>query len=267
MGTSRRRVKTSACASKEGVQLSLFAIEVSPFKLNMYRECPRRYKFHYIDGLSRIYRKPRPYLILGESVHATLFSFFSLPPSHRSPEKLELLFWEHWKKKRWLFPSREEEERWQSRALAQVKLFARGQDLRAAPFILEEFHQVPLTSDVILRGKIDRADWEEGGLHVIDYKTGAEPGDNDRRQLWLYVLILEKEGFKVKRASIFHLETGKIFTSLPDERALEETERWALETAESIREDREFAPQPGRHCASCDFLPICFSGQGALISK
>ena len=41
----------------------------SYFRLNMFRQCRQRYKLHYVDGLAQEYRKPRPYLTMGEHVH------------------------------------------------------------------------------------------------------------------------------------------------------------------------------------------------------
>jgi len=39
---------------------------VSYFRLSMFRQCRHRYKLHYVDGLAQEYRKPRPYLMIGE---------------------------------------------------------------------------------------------------------------------------------------------------------------------------------------------------------
>ena len=49
--------------------------KASPFKLNMFLQCPRQYKFHYIDGLKDIYKKPRAYFTMGETYEGLMGRF------------------------------------------------------------------------------------------------------------------------------------------------------------------------------------------------
>src|SRR4030067_88575 len=64
--------------------------EASPFSLNMFQQCPRQYRYQYIDHLGDIYRKARPYFTMGDHVHATLKDFLSVVPvSERNLSKLE----------------------------------------------------------------------------------------------------------------------------------------------------------------------------------
>lgn len=43
--------------------------QASYFRPSMFRQCRHRYKLHYVDDLAEVYRKPRPYLTMGEHVH------------------------------------------------------------------------------------------------------------------------------------------------------------------------------------------------------
>jgi hypothetical protein len=82
--------------------------EASPFSLNMYRQCPRQYKFQYIDHLGDIYRKARPYFTMGDHVHAALKDFLSVVPvSERDQAKLENLLREKWRRNRKGFDGKE----------------------------------------------------------------------------------------------------------------------------------------------------------------
>ena len=153
----------------------------------MFQQCPRRYKFHYIDDLARIYGKPRPYFTMGDHIHAALKDFLSIVPvEERTVARLEDLLREKWQRNRKGFKGLDDEKQWGERALSQVRWFAQSQDLSVTPLMLEDFHSVELSPKITLVGKIDRVDQEaEGGLHIIDYKTGrSTPSykDNDLMQ-------------------------------------------------------------------------------------
>src|SRR4030042_1046074 len=132
--------------------------EASPFSLNMFQQCPRQYKFQYIDHLGSIYRKSRPYFTMGDHVHATLKDFLSVVPvSERNLTRLEDLL----------------RKKWGEKALKQLRRFAHNHDISVTPCMVEDYHSTELTSSIILKGKIDRVDKEpDGSLHIIDDKTG-----------------------------------------------------------------------------------------------
>ena len=67
--------------------------KASPFKLQMYQQCPRQYKFHYIDLLAKKYEKPKPYLTMGSNVHDALRIFLSMVSTQdMTYKKLEEIF-------------------------------------------------------------------------------------------------------------------------------------------------------------------------------
>lgn len=234
--------------------------EASPFRLNMFLQCPRQYKFQYIDRLGGIYRKPRPYFTMGDHVHATLKDFLSVVPvDERNLSKLENLLREKWRRYRKGFNDREDEKRWGGKALNQLRRFAQNQDISGTPFMVEDYHSVELANNIILKGRIDRVDKEaDGSLHVIDYKTGKMPTEINRIQLHIYALILsKKQDLPLRKASYLYLEAGEFRTIELATADLAQATSYVIELVDRICKEKEYPATPNIYCWNCDFLEIC----------
>jgi putative RecB family exonuclease len=234
--------------------------EASPFSLNMFRQCPRQYRFQYIDHLGDIYKKARPYFTMGDHVHATLKDFLSVVPvGERNLGKLESLLRQKWHRNRKGFNDRDEEKRWGEKALKQLRWFMQSQDISVVPAMIETTHRVELTSEILIKGKIDRVDREaDGGLHIIDYKTGKIPAVINELQLHIYALILSrKQHSPLKKASYLYLEAGKWQTIDLTEPGLAEATSYIIEMVDRICREKEYAATPNIYCWNCDFLEIC----------
>ncbi len=247
-------------------QHNLSMFEASPFKLNMFLQCPRQYKFQYVDGLKDIYRKPRPYFTMGDHVHAALKDFLSVVPiSERSPSKLEDLLREKWRRNRKGFNNREDEKTWGERALNQLRWFVRNQDTSVTPLMVEKNHSAQLTKVIILTGRIDRVDEEaDGSLHIIDYKTGKMPAEINQIQLHIYALILsKKQDLPLKKASYLYLEAGKFRTIKLTAADLAQATSYVIDMVDRICMEKEYPATPNIYCWNCDFLEICPSKEEA----
>jgi putative RecB family exonuclease len=240
--------------------------EASPFSLNMFQQCPRQYKFQYIDHLGDIYRKARPYFTMGDHVHATLKDFLSIVPvSERNLLKLEDLLREKWRRNRKGFNDKEDEKRWGEKALNQLRWFANNVDTSVTPFMIENNHRAELTTNILLKGRIDRVDKEsDGSLHIVDYKTGKMPAQINQLQLHIYALILsKKQDLPVKRASYLYLEIGKFQTIELTAQDLTRAASYVTDMVDRIRNDKEYSATPNIYCWNCDFLEICPSKEEA----
>ncbi len=232
----------------------------SSFRLSMFQQCPGRYKFHYIDDLARIYGKPRPYFTMGDHIHAALKDFLSIVPvEERTVARLENLLREKWQRNRKGFKDLDDEKQWGEKALSQVRWFAQSQDLSVTPLMLEDFHSAELSPKITLVGKIDRVDQEaEGGLHIIDYKTGKMPEEIDRNQLYIYAVVLSKEQqLPVTKVSYLYLEAGEFQTLGPTASDLEQAADYVVETVDRILSETKYPATINSYCGTCDFLEIC----------
>lgn len=235
-------------------------LRLSPYSIGIYQQCPHRYKYHYIDGLIKQYRKPWPWLTMGENVHSTLAVFLgTMSREKRTIETIENLLRKKWKRNRQGFANTEEERQWGERALAQLRWFVNTQRIDVRPFMLERFHEAPVTEDLILNGRIDRIDQiDDGSLHVIDYKTGAIPEKLDSFQLLLYALILSRTlTYPVSKASYLYLSDGvwHTFTIANDD--MKEALNKVLEIAKEIEQESWYPKVVSPLCQFCDFLEIC----------
>jgi len=232
----------------------------------MFQLCPRQYKFQYIDHLGGIYRKSRPYFTMGDHVHATLKDFLSVVPvSERNLTRLEDLLREKWRRYRKGFNDREDEKRWGQKALNQLRWFAKNQDLSVTPFMVEDYHSVEVTSNIILKGKIDRVDKEaDDSLHIIDYKTGKMPAEINQLQLHIYALILsKKQDLPPKKASYLYLGAGTLQTIELTAADLAQATSYVIDMVDKICIEKEYPATPNIYCWNCDFLEICPSKEEA----
>ncbi len=233
----------------------------------MFLQCPRQYKFQYIDHLGSIYRKSRPYFTMGDHVHAALKDFFSVVPvSERNAAKLEDLLREKWRRYRKGFNNREDEKKWGEKALKQLRWFAQSNDISITPCMVEDYHNAELTSSILLKGKIDRVDKEaDGSLHIIDYKTGKMPSEINKVQLHIYALILsKKQDLPIKKASYLYLAAGELKTIELTAADLTQATSYVTELVDRICGEKEYPPTPNPYCWNCDFLEICPSKEEAV---
>ncbi len=239
----------------------------SSFRLNMFQLCPRQYKFHYIDNLATMYGKPRPYFTMGDHVHAALKDFLSIVPvEERTVSRLEEILREKWRRNRKGFQSLEDEKQWGQKAIEQLRWFARSQDLSLTPVMVEDFHKAELSPKITLVGKIDRVDQDpDGGLHIIDYKTGRMLEEIDNTQLHIYALILSREQERqINRVSYLYLDAGKYQTVQPTTVDLDEAADYVFEAVDRILTETKYPAIINVHCGSCDFLEIC-PERGAIL--
>jgi len=258
------KIEPALNAKSELADTKMF--EASPFSLNMFQQCPRQYKFQYIDHLGDIYRKARPYFTMGDHVHATLKDFLSVVPiSERNLLKLEDLLREKWRRNRKGFNDKADEKRWGEKALNQLRWFAKNVDMSVTPFMIENNHRAELTANILLKGRIDRVDKEsDGSLHIIDYKTGKMPAEINQLQLHIYALILSrKQDLPVKRASYLYLEVGKFQTIGLTAQDMAQATSYVIDMVDRICQEKDYSATPNIYCWNCDFIDICPSKEAA----
>jgi len=235
------------------------AFKLSHFKLSIFRQCPRRYKYHYVDGLYQEHRKLWPHLTMGQLVHYALSDFLSQSNRDRSFPRMQAILHRRWNTQREGFKTPEQEKEYWERALKHLRWFYDTQDVRARPFMLEALHQVNIAPDLALIGKVDRVDHsEDGSFHVIDYKTGRNARGGDGFQLLAYSVLLGKK-FKTRVSKVSYLFlNGLGWQSIePTDSQLKEAEEQLRAARDEIINEQEYPPTPSQLCPWCDFAEIC----------
>ncbi len=242
-------------------------------QLAAYDNCPLQYKFAFILKIPA--PEDKPSLIFGRVMHNVFYDF--LKPALSGPQaslfndepnknlftlkRLEEILTRHWVNDG--YESSEQRDDYHKRAKVALKDFISSFNIESddGPKILflEKNFSFKIGGEV-LKGAIDRVDSIEGGVEVIDYKTGR-PKDKllwkDRRQLILYQLFLE-EVLQVKVLSLkyYYVEGGSSLAFTPKE---SEKEKLKLEVNKQIKaiKSRNFTPKPSQMCKFCDFNRIC----------
>jgi len=234
-------------------------LKLSPYSISIYEQCPRRYKYHYVDRLIRQYYKPWPWLTMGNNVHATLTDFFStIPVERRTVATIENLLRKKWTRNREGFTDSEEEREYGERALGMLRRFVETEKVDVQPLMVERFHEAPISENLIINGRIDRIDrLEDGSLHIIDYKAGRAE-ESDTFQLLLYCLILSRTlTWPVSKASYLHMEDGVWQTVGVQNENMDDPRQRVLAIANQIESETEYPEVTGPLCRYCDFMEIC----------
>ncbi len=236
-------------------------VRLSFSRIDSYRNCPRRFRYDYIDRLPRV---PSPHLSFGSSIHRALEAFYDrkLPDCPTEEELLGLLY-DSWETTGFRELPREEQIGFYRHAQDVLRRFHR----RAAPTYrlpaaTEAWFELPIGYEAVVVGSIDRIDADDdGALHVIDYKTNRKAKDRARvagsLQLAIYALACRHLfGRLPATVSLDFVVPGVEVRVELDELDLDATRETILETAQAVREER-FEPTPNRLCDWCDHRAIC----------
>ena len=251
--------------------------------LAAYDNCPLQYKYAHIIRIPSLGKASQSF---GNTMHATLEWFLTqlaerdaapqatlFSASGGSPEgggdkkklsvsRQELLakYEEVWQDD-W-YESKDEKERFRADGKEMLSLFY-DQCLVAPPkpLYLEKDFSLKI-GEYTLKGTIDRIDQAEGGVEIIDYKTGKPKTEDDldigaKRQLLLYQIAVGRLfGQTPVKLTYNYLKDGSKVSFLGTEKQLAKLEMDAEETFGKIKAG-DYAPTPGRHCKFCDFREIC----------
>lgn len=272
-------------------------LSLSPSRASDFKSCPLLYRFRSID---RLPEPPSPAATRGTLVHAVLERMFDLPAADRDVASAVELIEPEWRALLAERPElselfdpadlpaasdsgepgaseaaevnqaaepRDAEEAW----LASTKeLVTRYFDLedptRLEPAAREELVETMLDDQVRLRGIIDRLDISPAGdIRVVDYKTGAVPGEKFETaamfQLKFYALMVWRvRGVIPRQLRLIYLSGKQILDYSPD---ADELNRFAaalgsLATAiDKARSSGDFRPKTGPLCKWCHHQALC----------
>ncbi|MEV8630219.1 PD-(D/E)XK nuclease family protein [Streptosporangium sp. NPDC051023] len=282
----------------EGMPRRLYSC--TPSRLNTWLDCPRRYRFTYLDRPSPQKGPPWAHNSVGVSVHNALAAWWREPYDRRTPAMAGILLANGWIGEG--FRDAEQSTAWRDRAREMVVGYTASLDPSDEPVGVERT-VATRTSVIAVSGRIDRLDQRGDELVVVDYKTGRRPltADDVRSSLALAVYAVASSRVMRRpchRVELHHLPTGSIVewehTDESLSRHLERAEAIAIEASEADdayrdwagvaprgsrtaqpagterrppavppRVDELFPPRTGPLCSWCDFRRHCREGQEA----
>ncbi|MGY1623448.1 RecB family exonuclease [Geodermatophilus sp. SYSU D00965] len=252
----------------------------TPSKLATFADCPRRYRYAYVDRPTPQKGPAWAHNSVGSGVHAALRSWWELPLSKRTAVSIRQLLYSVWSPAG--FRDAEQADRWRARAATWLTDYVGGLDPADEPVGTER--QVAATTErLALSGRVDRIDQRGDELVIVDYKTGRVPSTDDEARgspaLAAYVLGVRRTLRRpCRRVELHHLPSGTVAAFEHTERSLANHVRRAEDVAADIGAataaldegrdpDEAFPAAPGRQCGWCDFRPSCPVGQAATPAR
>ncbi len=248
----------------------------TPTRLLTWLDCPRRYRFTYLDRPAPPKGPPWAHTGLGTSVHTALASWWRLPLRDRTPERGARLLREGWVREGYRDEAQSAQVR--DRATAWVRDYLAGMDPRAEPLGVERTVSA-LTSALVLSGRVDRIDERpDGTVVVVDYKTGRRPPSDDDARGSLALGVYAVAAARTLRrpcavVELHHLPTGTVAAAghTPEglARKVAEAESIARESRAADEAhargdtDAAFPARPSSLCSWCDYRPACPQGRAA----
>jgi len=235
-------------------------MKVSYSKYSTYKQCPFKYKAHYIDGLAAKYEKETPALFLGNLVHDTLYKFYQIKnPEERTLEKMNDIFESMWRDD--VFTTQTERDEYYNRGKDMLARFYEKEDKTSNPISLEEYFEVQLGEHTI-NGFIDRVDKADDGVEIIDYKTGRyvpsqQEVDEDMQLTFYYIGYTNKHKEEPKKLSLYFLDKGVKRITTRTKKDLKNGLKEIKRTINRIETDRDFKPTPNKFCQWCDYAILC----------
>ncbi|MFQ5670236.1 MAG: RecB family exonuclease [Acidobacteriota bacterium] len=249
---------------------------LSHSKLSTYENCPRQYRYRYIE------RRPRPWVGVeahtGSAVHTALERLYRAIRAGQSPVLEDVA---GWFREAWLTVP-EKDLRVVKTGFDARDYFQLGQDCveryyrRFHPFDGEEVLEIEFRVNMTLDregkyrwiGYMDRLSRDSEETYLIhDYKTSASsprPVDLDRdRQLSLYEIALRLQRPEVKRVQQVwdYLTLDRRFVRERRPEELQKVRDASLALARRLEADTQYPARPRILCHWCDFHPICPEGQ------
>ncbi|OGL95154.1 hypothetical protein A2348_02420 [Candidatus Uhrbacteria bacterium RIFOXYB12_FULL_58_10] len=251
-------------------------------QLSAFRTCPLQYKFAHILKIP-VFGKWT--FSFGKTMHNALHDFFlrwleragvqqgslfgapstvadGLPVSL---DELLVMYSDAWQDD-WYTDDAQREE-YRKRGRGQLRAFyAFLVEHPPNPRFLEQDFTLKI-GDAVIKGRIDRVDAVDGGVEIIDYKTGTPKEDgkldaSDKEQLLLYQMAAKNIfGLKPVKLTYHYLEDNSQVSFIGDEKDLLRLQEKILDRVNGIRRSN-FGPTPGFHCKYCDFADICEYRQG-----
>jgi len=251
----------------------------TPSKLGTYADCPRRYRYSYLDRPAPPKGPPWAHNSLGSSVHNALRAWYALPPQRRRPEAVAGLLKGSWVTEGYRDDAQERAAF--DRALSWLESYLAELDPAAEPIGVERVVAVK-TGVLAFNGRADRIDSRPGEngpeLVIVDYKTGRSGLDADdargSQALALYAYAAERVFRRpCRRVELHHLPTGTVAAHEHTPESLqrqvtraEQTARDIVaaerELADGVAPDAAFPATPSNRCGWCDYRRNCPEGSG-----
>lgn len=253
-------------------------VVATPSRLDAYTDCPRRYRYAYLDRPAPPKGPAWAHNSLGASVHTALRNWYEVPPPQRHQRLVPTLLAATWVREG--YRDLEQERAVWRRAVGWLESYLGS--LPEDPVGVERV-VAARTSGMAFHGRVDRIDARPGDggspgeLAIVDYKTGRTTpaaGDASRAPTLALYAFATAQVFhrRCRQVELHHLPSGTVAAAtLTDETIARQVGR-AEATAADLRSaeravadgadpDDAYPTVAGPHCGWCDFRRVCPAGR------
>jgi len=259
---------------------------LSPSQLKLYDDCPKKWKFRYLEKLPD---PPGLAAVIGTFAHSVLEALMNLPPEQRTQDIAQAIAGQKFdeisrdKDFQRLNLGKPAIARFKWRAWDSITKLWTIEDPQQVEVIDVEVKLTTKVSGVPFVGYIDRLDNSPQGLVINDYKSGKpnHPGPNsdpNQRhledshvfQVMLYAAAVTEESSDMP-AKVRVLYLGELNGQIAEEvtpAKLEDVQAKLVETWGRISDSRisqTFEAKPSILCGWCAFLAHCQEGMETVI--
>src|SRR5947199_3191246 len=251
--TTTSRIKDSEATLDQGTTPHL-----SHSRINRYLTCPEQYRLYYVEKL-----RPRidsASLVFGALIHVAIADLFR---TGEYPVEHCLRDWQNLKNVQLRYKKRESWDDFDAKGENLLKKFLAEEapKIRQAQGIERKFELRVTALDAPFVGIIDLVGQVDDRLTVIDFKTaGSDYEDHEAAlsdQLTAYALA-EPEAQQVALCILVKTKEPRIEWHFAKRSS--DTLAAYVDKVRLVSDDiaaGKFYKRPGRHCAYCDFLPLC----------
>ena len=250
---------------------------LSPSGAATFEQCPRRWKFRYVD---KVEEPGGVAAAAGTFVHLVLEQVMALPAAERTVEAARQAATTAWE----TFSTEDayqnlglddaEKRQFMWRAWTGVEGLWTLEDPAAVDVVATEQNLEADLAGVPFRGIVDRVDRNSDGEVVVsDYKSGKAPprgyGGRHLRQVLLYAAALRTAGQPVDRVAVLYLGQRPVSVRVTD-RLLDDAVGKLASTWENIGSacsTGRFDPKPGPLCGWCPHTAACPEGAAELETR
>lgn len=251
----------------------------SPSRLLTWLDCPRRYRFQYLDTPRPAARPQRAHTSVGIAVHNALRDFWDQSGAARVAASGAGLVHRAWIDVG--FKDAEQSASWRERSAAAVTAYLARVDPATQPVGIERTVALKRPT-MIVQGRVDRLDLrtDDAGvatLAVVDYKTSRSAPTPDDARTSLPLALYAAAAWKMfrrrcVRVELHHVPSGEVVSHDHTPESLQRKIAEAESIARDLRRaDAEYASlgsastlfeaRTSPLCMWCDFRAHCPQGQ------
>ena len=241
---------------------------LSPSSIATFQQCPLRYKYSRIDGLTE---PPTQATIFGNFVHDILEHFYALEPAERTAQAARQIAAATWSTyesdvQNILRSNAGEIRSFRWRAWWCIENLMKMEDVNSVSFEGLETGLDAAINGVKVKGFVDRWSLDENGALVIgDYKTGKVPkpqylGDKFDQLLIYGVILSDQLSKELGRIELLYITHSVRAEHLPTSEDVQRIKETVLSVRSQIDERCEtgiFEPRKSPLCSWCHFKPMC----------